>query len=180
MSARRHDFNDWRLVAACREVDPDLFFPAVDSGLLFEEQAVVAKEVCRVCPVRKRCLEFALQALPEGIAGGTTPDERVALRRSRGIDLDVDRIESIPPAGLRERAAAGRRAAAGGATATELMHRFGVVRGTAHRWHAEAHRPAVAEAVTGEGSPAATGAPLRISTACEALAGNTTPEGHRS
>ena len=41
---------DWRHVAACREVDPELFFPIGNSGpalLQIEE----AKQVCRRCSV---------------------------------------------------------------------------------------------------------------------------------
>ncbi|MFF4104338.1 WhiB family transcriptional regulator [Streptomyces sp. NPDC001903] len=46
--------------AACREEDPDLFFPIGTSGpalLQIEE----AKAVCRRCPVLERCLEWALE-----------------------------------------------------------------------------------------------------------------------
>ena len=64
--------------AACQSTDPDLFFPN-------EELSVqTAKRICRGCPVRTQCLEFALDArLEHGVWGGLTENERRSLRRSR-------------------------------------------------------------------------------------------------
>jgi WhiB family redox-sensing transcriptional regulator len=72
---------DWRLEAACREVDPELFFP--DPGQA--PQAAQAKAVCAGCTVRGPCLEAALhgpQARDDhaGIFAGTTASDRVGLR----------------------------------------------------------------------------------------------------
>ncbi|MEU1202084.1 WhiB family transcriptional regulator [Streptomyces sp. NPDC005813] len=73
--------SDWRESAACRSVDPDLFFPIGNTGpavLQIEE----AKAVCRACPVREACLRWALdtgQAI--GVWGGTSEAERRALAR---------------------------------------------------------------------------------------------------
>jgi WhiB family redox-sensing transcriptional regulator len=71
----------WRLHAACREVDPELFFP--EPGQV--PRAAAAKAVCAGCAVRGPCLEAALhgpQARDDhsGIFAGTTARERVALR----------------------------------------------------------------------------------------------------
>lgn len=74
----------WRDSALCREVDPDLFFPLGD-GPLGQRQIAEAKAVCAECLVITDCLAFALIQLPEGIAGGTTPAERVALRRGQTV-----------------------------------------------------------------------------------------------
>ncbi|MCP3768200.1 MULTISPECIES: WhiB family transcriptional regulator [Streptomyces] len=73
--------DDWRTRATCRDEDPDLFFPIGTSGpaLLQTEQA---KAVCRRCPVRQQCLDWALdtgQSL--GVWGGTSETERRALKR---------------------------------------------------------------------------------------------------
>jgi WhiB family redox-sensing transcriptional regulator len=74
---------DWREQAACRGVDPDLFFPIGTSGpalLQIDE----AKQVCRTCAVRKPCLEWALgRGEDAGVWGGTTDDERRILRLLR-------------------------------------------------------------------------------------------------
>jgi len=72
---------DWRLDAACAQVDPELFFP--EPGQV--PQAAQAKAVCAGCAVRGPCLEAALhgpQARDDhsGIFAGTTARQRVALR----------------------------------------------------------------------------------------------------
>jgi WhiB family redox-sensing transcriptional regulator len=72
---------DWRHIAACRDEDPELFFPIGNTGpalLQIEE----AKSVCRRCPVREECLQFALETGPDaGVWGGLSEDERRALKR---------------------------------------------------------------------------------------------------
>jgi WhiB family transcriptional regulator, redox-sensing transcriptional regulator len=74
--------DDWRHSAACRDQDPELFFPVSEIGL-GARQAERAKAVCARCPVRARCLEYALDnGLDHGIYGGTTESERRTLRRT--------------------------------------------------------------------------------------------------
>lgn len=72
---------DWRHNAACRDVDPELFFPIGNTGpalLQIEE----AKSVCRRCPVREPCLHWAIESGQDaGVWGGTSEDERRALKR---------------------------------------------------------------------------------------------------
>src|SRR4029079_15282896 len=53
------DTDDWRDEAACRDTDPDLFFPVGSTGPAVE-QIAAAKLVCRRCDVQGACLEFAL------------------------------------------------------------------------------------------------------------------------
>jgi WhiB family transcriptional regulator, redox-sensing transcriptional regulator len=72
---------DWRLDAACAEVDPELFFPEPGQA----PQAAAAKQVCAGCAVRGPCLEAAVhgpQARDDhtGIFAGTTARDRVRLR----------------------------------------------------------------------------------------------------
>ncbi|GGS60203.1 MULTISPECIES: WhiB family transcriptional regulator [Streptomyces] len=72
---------NWRDHAACRHEDPDLFFPIGTTGPA-QVQSEQAKAVCRGCPVREQCLEWALDTNQSiGIWGGTTELERRALRR---------------------------------------------------------------------------------------------------
>ncbi|GGZ96774.1 WhiB family transcriptional regulator [Streptomyces echinoruber] len=74
---------NWRDRAACRDEDPELFFPVGTGGTALL-QAEQAKAVCRRCPVTEQCLEFALgmgQAV--GVWGGTNETERRALQRRR-------------------------------------------------------------------------------------------------
>jgi WhiB family redox-sensing transcriptional regulator len=64
---------------AQRDQDPELWFPANGDRAAAER----AKAICRSCPVRPACLEWALGANERtGIWGGTTPNERRALRRA--------------------------------------------------------------------------------------------------
>lgn len=76
---------DWE-AAACRQVDPDLFFPVGHSpGWL--KQIKQAKKVCARCPVKQACLEWALSTDQRfGIWGGLDEGERRTMARSR-IDL---------------------------------------------------------------------------------------------
>lgn len=71
---------DWRNRAACRYVDPELFFPLGDVFAPGEDRK--AKAVCRTCPVKAECLAWACSTgLTYGVAGGTTETERRALRQ---------------------------------------------------------------------------------------------------
>jgi WhiB family redox-sensing transcriptional regulator len=68
----------WRQHAACRGVDPDIFYPVSD------EDAEAAKAVCHQCPVREACLEYALvNRERDGVWGGATERERRRLVRQR-------------------------------------------------------------------------------------------------
>ncbi|KAB2343345.1 MULTISPECIES: WhiB family transcriptional regulator [Actinomadura] len=72
---------DWRHRAACRDVDPELFFPIGNTGpaiLQIEE----AKQVCRRCDVTDACLRWAIESGQDsGVWGGMGEDERRALKR---------------------------------------------------------------------------------------------------
>lgn len=74
---------NWQVRAACRGVDPELFFPEATDEPLVREQVAAAKAVCRRCPVRDQCLAEALERLPHGVAGGMTEHERRRARAQR-------------------------------------------------------------------------------------------------
>jgi len=68
----------WRDRAACRGLDPSIFYPPS------EEEVEPAKAVCEDCGVRQPCLEFALTVRErEGIWGGATERERRRIIRQR-------------------------------------------------------------------------------------------------
>jgi WhiB family redox-sensing transcriptional regulator len=76
------DVDDWRDNAACRDTDPDLFFPIGTTGPAVD-QIDSAKAVCDRCDAQAACLEFALATNQEsGIWGGTSEEERRRLRKS--------------------------------------------------------------------------------------------------
>lgn len=68
----------WRKHAACRGIDPDVFYPISD------EESGEAKAICDQCAVRESCLEHALANRErEGVWGGTTERERRRIHRQR-------------------------------------------------------------------------------------------------
>lgn len=74
----------WLEHAACCEpgVDPELFFPLGESGPA-ARQIADAKAICAQCPVAAQCRDWALRTgEPDGIWGGTTPEERRLSGRS--------------------------------------------------------------------------------------------------
>ncbi len=85
--------NDWRNQAACRNMDPDVFFSpdAFETKQERDDREAAAKAVCATCPVRERCLEYALEAGERyGIWGGLTELERRALARQRvAVETDL-------------------------------------------------------------------------------------------
>jgi len=67
----------WRQDAACKNMDPNLFYPSNNST----RQTNAAKAICRGCVCRVQCLEYALSTGEEhGIWGGATEDERVIMK----------------------------------------------------------------------------------------------------
>ncbi|MFC4588142.1 WhiB family transcriptional regulator [Sphaerisporangium corydalis] len=72
---------DWRHRAACRDVDPELFFPIGNTGPALM-QIEEARQVCRACPVSEPCLKWAIESGQDaGVWGGLSEDERRALKR---------------------------------------------------------------------------------------------------
>jgi WhiB family transcriptional regulator, redox-sensing transcriptional regulator len=71
----------WRTNALCRDTDPDLFFPVGTTGQALL-QIARAKAVCDECSAKTDCLEFAIATNQDsGIWGGTSEEERRAIRR---------------------------------------------------------------------------------------------------
>lgn len=68
----------WVHDAACRNVDPEIFFVDPRSRALED-----AKAVCRDCPVIESCGEFALRTDQRfGVFGGLSETERAKGRRT--------------------------------------------------------------------------------------------------
>jgi WhiB family transcriptional regulator, redox-sensing transcriptional regulator len=72
---------DWRHRAACRDEDPELFFPIGTTGPALH-QVDEAKAVCRRCEAVDECLSWALDSEQDaGVWGGLDEDERRTLKR---------------------------------------------------------------------------------------------------
>jgi WhiB family redox-sensing transcriptional regulator len=81
----------WLNEAACRDADPELFFPDGDIRSV-QAQVSTAKLICGGCPVSATCLSWALTSGQQaGIWGGLTEGERKRLqRRGRLFLLSAD------------------------------------------------------------------------------------------
>jgi WhiB family redox-sensing transcriptional regulator len=74
---------DWRHRAACRAVDPELFFP-VGTTRPALKQVTEAQTVCHRCPVSAECLRWALDTHQHtGVWGGLSEDERRQIQQPR-------------------------------------------------------------------------------------------------
>lgn len=68
----------WMNGALCAQVGGDAFFP--ETG----ESPRTAQRVCRACPVRAACLEYALATRQRsGVWGGLSRTERLAVLAAR-------------------------------------------------------------------------------------------------
>jgi WhiB family redox-sensing transcriptional regulator len=81
MGERGHPQADWRTLAACLTVDPELFYgPDGESLTQARRRVRVAKRVCVTCPVQAECLASALAIRDQhGVWGGKTVQERARL-----------------------------------------------------------------------------------------------------
>ncbi len=90
------DRNDFRHGAVCRDYDPEVWFPineATGSG--------PAKALCQTCPVRQRCLDWAVSTgQTAGVWGGLTTDERAELRRPAAAAAAVHKAANRRPVAL--------------------------------------------------------------------------------
>jgi WhiB family redox-sensing transcriptional regulator len=72
---------EWRDLAACNGHNPDMFFPAGETGPA-ATQIAFAKNVCASCEVSEDCLSYAIETNQvAGVWGGLTEEERRPVRR---------------------------------------------------------------------------------------------------
>lgn len=101
-------YSEWVGQAACRDADPELFFPRDESNSAraVAEATEEAKTYCRRCPVASACLESQMRyeeengSLRSGVFGGLDDLEREALAVSRSArperrTVDVARIAEV-------------------------------------------------------------------------------------
>ncbi|MFD9503453.1 WhiB family transcriptional regulator [Streptomyces sp. NPDC060035] len=96
--ARHRSLGDhtWQDQAVCQSteynpVDPETFFPEPDET----HKITVAKSLCGQCPVRRACLDAALESNDtDGIRGGLTEEERGPLHEKLAHRLDYSRVNA--------------------------------------------------------------------------------------
>ena len=64
--------------ATCRGIGLEFFFQEHNNATSSEERK--AKSICKECPVMQACLEW-------GLWGGTSPRERMRIRKKLGIEV---------------------------------------------------------------------------------------------
>jgi len=75
----------WERDAACKDAPTRLWFGPGD-GTQERLWTAAPLAVCAACPVKIECLE-ANVLVTSGVFGGTTPNERKAIRAARGLPL---------------------------------------------------------------------------------------------
>lgn len=92
---------DWKLAAACRGIDTDLFFPRRG-----QDQTDV-KVICETCPVRVECRDYSLGvgALLQGIWGGQNERQRRKARTDRARENVVVAMSAAITESIRKRSA---------------------------------------------------------------------------
>ena len=159
--ARRQD-TSWRDRAACRDSDPDLFFPTATRGPAYDAQVAAEKAMCAGCPVRATCLAVALDGLPLGIAGGLTDTERRALRprSAPAPSVQAGAAEAAwsasPSRELGLALLAARRPRA------EVARRCRVTVRTVERWAAQARADVTSDGDTADPGPDPTAEPVPV------------------
>lgn len=77
----------WQEHAACLQIDTSFFFPNSSSTSKLPSASTAwerARMVCDACPVKGKCLDFAIKwRLGSGMYGGKTPEERNKIRQQR-------------------------------------------------------------------------------------------------
>ncbi|EGJ77910.1 hypothetical protein STTU_5121 [Streptomyces sp. Tu6071] len=107
----------WQADAVCHstpyhQVDPEIFFPVPDDA----ERIAAAKSLCAQCPVRRACLDAALETRDTwGIRGGVTEEERATLHEGLADRLDRSRVAEALDGRDIHLSAAERKAVAAGA-----------------------------------------------------------------
>lgn len=89
----------WQTRAACRDADPELFFPASDddTSVIVARARIAVAPICKACPVATDCLRWALDTGQDhGLWAATTPTDRRAIRRAR-LSGTPDPVADVEP-----------------------------------------------------------------------------------
>lgn len=84
----------WRTNARCRGLDVDLFFPRKEDVCAGHLMVASSRLICAGCPVRRECLQFAVDnVITHGMYGGTMPkDRRLGSMKFPNGDMPFTRV----------------------------------------------------------------------------------------
>jgi len=93
---------DWRDRAACREEDPELFFPSASGpSAVVMQQVAEAQRICRGCPVQAQCGRYAAESGQQaGVWAGVWRDGHARDLRTVRIAQNKQRAKDTRAAGL--------------------------------------------------------------------------------
>ncbi|MFG3276191.1 WhiB family transcriptional regulator [Streptomyces luteogriseus] len=92
---------DWRDQSACRDQDPEGWFPSATNG----HAVKAAKGYCFACPVMVQCAQFALRTRQDvGVWGGLSEGQRTTLvkKHRTGAFEHLDTVRGLVLASLRQ------------------------------------------------------------------------------
>ena len=82
------DETHWMANGNCRYEPPTTFFPSDGVGV------EVAKRICETCPVKRACLEYALEhRIDHGVWGGASERQRRRILKRRRVTADPAYVE---------------------------------------------------------------------------------------
>jgi WhiB family redox-sensing transcriptional regulator len=83
MSTTTAEDREWMIDGACTGEPPSLFYPTQG------HVPARAKDICRGCPVKEKCLDYSIEIRDwEGVWGGVPGRKRRAIAQARGIYVD--------------------------------------------------------------------------------------------
>lgn len=71
----------------CRQVDPEIYYPSSFNAVK-RQTRVLMDSLCNDCHMREPCLLWALHHERDGFWAGTTPEDRIKLRRKLKIQFE--------------------------------------------------------------------------------------------
>ena len=77
--------DEWLQQAACRGMNPNLFFPEHDNGRKAYKVDQQAVDACAKCPVVEQCADWAVKHEAHGYQGGLTENQRAQIRKKLNI-----------------------------------------------------------------------------------------------
>lgn len=93
---RAHPYDsdpDWQKDASCGEYPVEWWYPERGAPRTFIDRA---RNICADCPIRIKCLQYALYHNERiGIWGGTTPDERKQLAKTSSDIRQTARTHTV-------------------------------------------------------------------------------------